>query len=520
MAKYNSKAKPTVNETVTHQGGTGVKFDPALEMISLLATGLDGQYYEKESEREARLITLIKEVGSKNPELVAKALIYARNTMGQRSVTHVGAVAALSSLKGNPLGTKFFTKRDKSENKGGIVRRVDDMLEIMSYYYLRNPGKPLPNAMRRGFKDALEHADAYELAKYQGKGRSVKLVDVVNLVRPKPSEKMVGTFKKLMSGELKQFNTAEDKNTKSGQIVAEKVKTGKITKEEAKIELAEAKAENWAALISNGTIGYLALLRNLRNIVQTASDETFNKALSLLTEEERIRKSLVFPHQIDIAMEVLLQDTTVPSARRNSLLNSINIAYEKSIPNLSQLFTYGNTAVVIDSSGSMDSKCRFGGNKTINSSAIEKAALIGTTLAKGIGADLYHFSTSCARITYNPLDSVNTTKSMIVRMAFNGGTSFESIFYALDKKYDRVFVISDMQGSDTILRNSSYQKYVEKYGAPYIYSIDLCGYGTSMFKQNSKLINLFGYSSDIYEMVKTAEIDPKAILAEINKIVI
>ena len=48
MAKYNSKAKPTVNETVTHQGGTGVKFDPALEMISLLATGLDGQYYEKE----------------------------------------------------------------------------------------------------------------------------------------------------------------------------------------------------------------------------------------------------------------------------------------------------------------------------------------------------------------------------------------------------------------------------------------------------------------------------------------
>jgi hypothetical protein len=39
-----------------------------------------------------------------------------------------------------------------------------------------------------------------------------------------------------------------------------------------------------------------------------------------------------------------------------------------------------------------------------------------------------------------------------------------------------------------------------------------------MFKQNEKLINLFGYSSDIYEKVSTSEINPKAILNEIRKI--
>jgi hypothetical protein len=80
--------------------------------------------------------------------------------------------------------------------------------------------------------------------------------------------------------------------------------------------------------------------------------------------------------------------------------------------------------------------------------------------------------------------------------------------------------MSDMQGGDSLLRGSSYQSYVNKYGQPYIYSIDLCGYGDTMFKQNEKLINLFGYGSDIYEMIKTAEINPKAILDEIRKIVI
>ena len=519
MAKYNTKAKSTTQEVVTHQGGTGIKFKPELELVGLLATGLDGRFYEKENERESRLVSVIKEVGKKDPELVAKALVYARSVMGQRSVTHVGSVAALSVLSGNPLATRFFSKRDRKENKGGIIFRLDDMLEIVSYYFLRNPGKPLPNAIKRGFKRALENADAYELAKYQSKGKEFSLVDLVNMVHPKPTEKMQETFKQLMTGELKQFNTAEDKNTKSGQEVAEKVKTGVITKEEAVEELKEAKAENWKQLIVDGTLGYLALLRNLRNIVEQTTDEVFEKALNMLTDEKRVRKSLVFPHQIDIAFEVLLKEGNITQSRKVKLLTAVNKAYELSVPNLTELFTHGRTAVVLDTSGSMTSGISLGKTR-INSSAVEKGALIAATLAKGIGADMYHFSTSCEQLTFNPLDSVNTIKDFVVKRSYGGGTEFNSIFRTLKGKYDRVFVISDMQGGDTLLKGSTYQSYIKTHGQPFVYSIDMCGYGSTMFKQNDKLINLFGYSSDIYEMVKTAEINPDAILKEIRKIVI
>jgi hypothetical protein len=190
------------------------------------------------------------------------------------------------------------------------------------------------------------------------------------------------------------------------------------------------------------------------------------------------------------------------------------------IPNLTELFSYGRTAVVVDTSSSMRQYDVSMNSKKINSKVVEKAALIGATLCKGIGSDLYEFHADCYVLKYNPLDSINTIKSNIVNHTNGGSTNFESIFKRLDGKYDRIFVISDMQGSDTLLRGSSYQSYVNKYGQPFIYSIDLQGYGTTMFKQNEKLINLFGYSSDIYTQVKTCEINPRAILDEIRKIVI
>jgi hypothetical protein len=109
---------------------------------------------------------------------------------------------------------------------------------------------------------------------------------------------------------------------------------------------------------------------------------------------------------------------------------------------------------------------------------------------------------------------------MIVNRSYGGGTEFNTIFRTLNGKYDRVFVISDMQGSDSLLRGSTYQSYIKTHGQPFVYSIDLCGYGNTMFKQSDKLINLYGYSADIYESIKSSEIDPKAILKEIRKIII
>jgi hypothetical protein len=511
MARYNVKAKPTVGPVVNHQGGSGYKYDPKNELVAILATGLDNRYYEKVGEREQRLADVIAEVSKKDKLFAAKALIYARTVMGQRTVTHFGAVDLAKALSGDELGTRFFSKRERNKNKGGIIFRLDDMLEITACYQARNPGKPLSNAIKKGFKAALENADEYELAKYQASSRDVSLVDIVNLVHPKPSEKMTPVFAKLMKGELKQFNTVEDKNTKAGQEVAAKVKAGEITKEEATKVLAEAKEDNYAELISTRKIGYLALIRNLRNILKTgAKADVIKDACELLMDEKMVRKSLVFPHQIDLALEIMLDEFGASGAR--PFINALNTAYELAIPNLTELFTNGRTAVVFDSSGSMSSLIKLASKKQGSEAAIDKAALIAATLAKGINADVYHFADRCVKINFNPLDSVNTLKKVFrsKQGEVGYGTAFNSILKTLNGEYDRVFVISDMQGADSLDSKT--------YSNTHIYSVDICGYGTTMFKPGNRVYKIYGYSADIYELIKKVEIDPQVLIKAIEAI--
>ena len=510
MSVYN-KTK-TVETVTNHQGGENYKLDPKYELIGILATGFDNTYYEKLSDRETRFKNLIVELAQKDPEFVAKALIYARSVMGQRSVTHFGTVALTPYLSGRTLARKFFSKRSRKVNMGGIIYRLDDLLEIVACYKHFNPGKPLSSAMKKGFKAALENADEYELAKYQGKGKNISLVDVVNLVRPKPSEGMQEAFKKLMNGELKQFNTVEDKNTTAGKEVAEKVKSGKITKEEAKVELDQAKEANYIELIGTKKIGYLALLRNLRNILQTSSNkDLITEACVLLTDEKFIRKSLVFPHQIDLALEVLLQD--VRASKALPFIKALDKAYELAIPNLTELFPTGNTAVIFDSSGSMTSTIRLQNGKQGSKSAIEKAALVAATLGKGINADVYHFADRTEQIKFNPLDSINNIKNSFLKKqgSVGYGTEFNSIFTTISNKYDRIFIISDMQGASYVSPSN--------YNKMHTYSINICGYSTSTLKPTTgKLYQLSGYTSEMYELVRKVEIDPKAVLKAIEAI--
>jgi viroplasmin and RNaseH domain-containing protein len=80
----------------------------------------------------------------------------------------------------------------------------------------------------------------------------------------------------------------------------------------------------------------------------------------------------------------------------------------------------------------------------------------------------------------------------------------------LGGKYDRVFVISDMQGRDRLERSS--------YKDAHVYCVDITGYGTTMFKPGEKIYQIHGYSADIYELIKKVEIDPKVLIKAIEAI--
>jgi hypothetical protein len=359
-----------------------------------------------------------------------------------------------------------------------------------------------------------EYLKAVKGTKFENMGYLTKCIDQNNgIVR-------IPALHALIVGVLKQFNTVEDKNSEAGQEVSAKVKAGTITRAEAEKELTDAKIENFSELIKSNKIGYLALLRNLRNIVTLNDATLLDDACRLLQNADFIKKSMVLPHQIDLALEVMI--TEFSGHAMSKIAVALNAAYEKSVPNLAEYFNEGRTAVILDVSGSMTSRISVDNCKYSNSSARTKGALITATLAKGISADVYVFANRCENVRYNPLDSVHTLAKFLANNRFDvgGGTAWSVIFPALANsgRYDRIFIISDEQGADSVER--SYSSYVAQFGYPETYVINMCGYAPTMLKENTHVHRLFGYTPDVYEAAKRCELDYNAVINEINKIVI
>ncbi len=152
-----------------------------------------------------------------------------------RSITHALAGYLAPHLSGKPYAKSFYDK---------IVHRVDDMQEILAVIQSTSK-KCVPNAVRKGFKSAFERFDAYQLAKYRTENKAIKLVDIVNLIHPKHNK----SLEKLIKGELKNEQTWEAKLSAAGNS-----------------NNATAKEEAWSEQILNKKLGYLALIKNLRNI--------------------------------------------------------------------------------------------------------------------------------------------------------------------------------------------------------------------------------------------------------------
>lgn len=525
MGKFNTKAKEKT--ITTHQGGTGYEWPVEIELVLLMAAGLTAKYYQAEKAVIKQLDELIDKVARKDKYLLAQIIIYTRSVLGQRSITHYAAARMAQILAGEEWGKRFFSKRQRKGNDGGVVWRLDDIMEIAGAYMHVNGATELKltNAMKKGFASALEGADPYELAKYKMQSSDIKLVDIVNLVHPKAEGETKEAIIALLKGELKEFDTRQSANTETGKQVAEAVKTGEVKKEDKERVLKEAKSKNYRDLIESNKMGYMDLIRNLRNIVKT--DDTIidtDAFKTMLTSRKLITQSLVFPHQIDLAFEVVLKEMSAPVVRKLAPL--VAQAYEESVANVKELNMSGRTAVVIDTSASM-----YGGSYrplVINGEKtngrrmpMEKAALVGATLAKGLGADLYQFSDICKSIRYNPMDSIHSIANEVMRRKgeVGYGTYLSRVWETLAKsgRYERVFLLSDMQVADKAQVALKDFKRTHNIN-PYIYSIDLCGYGTSAVKPGDRVFPLGGYSAAIYETAKAYETDPKALLNEIKKI--
>jgi 60 kDa SS-A/Ro ribonucleoprotein len=479
MSRFNTQSQGT--KIINHAGGKAHSQSPELELISILLTSFaNDSFYRSANDTFDRLKYLI---GVCDKKLVAQAAIYARTEFGMRSITHCVASELGRHISGEKWAKDFYS---------AVVCRPDDMMEIISYHTTKN-GK-LPNAMKKGLAKAFDKFDAYSLAKYRGEGKGFKLIDVVNLVHPTPTEKNSEAIKQLVKGELKSFDTWEVELSKAGQIASN---------DEDKMAL---KKDVWVKLIREKKLGYFALLKNLRNIIEQAP-EVIHEAIETLTNESIIKKSLVLPFRYLTAFEEVQKLTDGKIVR--SVLMALNKAVDISINNVPKFD--GETLVVLDVSGSMQ-ESHLG-----TKSPHIIGSLFSAVLTKSNNSDFMVFSDNAQYHNINPMDSTITIANSL-RFA-SGGTNFHSIFQTANKKYDRVIILSDMQGwIGHYTPSREFNAYKIATGSnPFVYSFDLKSYGSMQFPE-SNVFAIAGFSDKIFDTMKLMETDKKALINTIKKV--
>ncbi len=470
MSYFNQKSQGS--RTTNLAGGAAYKESEKLQLASILLTSFGGdKFYQTHTRHQRELETLIAKV---DKLFVAKAICFARKVFGMRTITHFAASVLAQYISGESWAKDFFAS---------VVNRPDDMTEIIACTLSRK--QKVSNAMKKGFAKALGNFTEYQLAKYRGEGNAVKLVDVVNLCHPVETAKNNGAIFKLVKGELRSAETWESMLTAAGSDNAKKEQV-------------------WYELLSQNKLGYMALLRNLRNIAMIGKEQLLDMACQALVNETAIKKSLILPFRFVSAYETVREINS-------KLVKYVNKAAEIACNNIPKLD--GKTLIMLDVSGSMQIVSPI-------------ASLFAAALLKTNDCDLITYATRAEYKYVNTDDSLLTIQEGLSFVG--GGTNLVGAFELANTPYDRIIILSDMQSwyfssvystwLYEIMENPSiaFNKYKQKYACnPKVYSIDLAGYG-SLELPEQNVYCLAGFSEKIFDLINLLEEDKNALVNTIN----
>lgn len=525
-------------DTVNRQGYGAYSLSDELRLISMLNTlKLEPQFYRSENETMKELRDLIERIGSKDPYFVAQCIVYSRCMgEGMRSINHLAAALLSPFISGQEYAKRFYGLFNKKEQRGGCIFRPDDMQEIKDVFDCLN-NATLSNAMKKGFASVLQLLDTYQLCKYKA-----TVIDIANLVHPNPElstayvtvdGKKMKTLDALMQGINVSADTWEVAQSEAGREVADAVKEGKLTKEEAKVVLAEAKDDNWEALLTEGKLGILAALRNLRNMLTNSRPAVIEKVCELVSNPVLIRKGKIMPYQIDLAAQAI-QDEFGTGGNAGKVIAALEKGYIEAIPNLKEALP-GKTLVIVDCSSSMSTACtNVKTGETIRSTAARKAGLIAATIAQATGADVLQFGSHATWFTGNFKASGVFDLGFRIGSTNMGGTDLGCAFEKIRKEkkvYDRIVILSDNECNGfthggksywgSISPAEAYKQYVHDVCSPYVYEVDLAAYGTKPLKNDGKVNYYYGYGYAMFDdIVASKEFNPEMHIEKIRKVVI
>ena len=488
------------SETKNYEGAKAYVMSPEMELYTAVVTStLSDKFYEKNDERMWRIFNLVKKV---SPEFVAKLAVYTRNEMNLRSVPLLLVTLLAKIHNGDNLVARTVEK---------CVLRADEIMELLMCYQVCNPQdgekklKKLSRQIQNGLQKAFNRFDEYQFAKYNRDNLEVKLRDALFLVHPKAKDDAQQLiFNKITDRKLEIPYTWETELSALGQ-----------QKFETPEQKSEAIRQKWEELVKSGRLGYMALLRNLRNMLTSKiSAECVNIATSILSNEQQVAKSRQLPFRFLSAYREL---NSLNSPDTSFVMSALEQAVKHSAANIEGFDANTSVLLACDVSGSMCSPVSPKSTVQCYDIGLMLAMLLKSRcrrVVSGIFGDRWEVINMPGD---NILQSATELRKLDGRVGYSTN-GFKVIDYLIENEIiiDKVMFFTDCQMWDSTGRNNSFEKSWNRYRqlAPNakLYLFDLSGYGQSPLKiLNSGVYLISGWSDKVFDILSALDKGESAV---------
>ncbi|KAM4552471.1 telomerase protein component 1 isoform 1-T3 [Odontesthes bonariensis] len=315
------------------------------------------QDWDSADEVWTNIIKLAKDISACDPQFLLKVAVYTRQELNIRITANF-----LLALAANLPSTKSHVRRYFCS----AVQLPSDWLEVVRIYSTCF-SRSLPMCLKKAMADKFKQFSEYQLAKYNTRKHRCKhskkkrkgkkpteeeLKKWANLLRSDPSilekflhvegDKVVVekkqsefSFKKLIKklhikepaehvmailgrkypGDLKAFTHSGIKGAWDRERAGQRMKLKEPQTWERLLSSEGNKAATWEKLIDGKSLPFMAMLRNLRNMITKGISETHHKKiLGRLTNQKAVIQSRQFPFRFLAAYKVIMELHALASA--------------------------------------------------------------------------------------------------------------------------------------------------------------------------------------------------------------
>lgn len=490
------------------------KHDPCIEQrVKIQDDVLEGVAECSELDFVAReiLVTAIDIIESDTPEDLLVIANWLRNEMNIRLTPQVLLVIASRFS-----GTQCFVRKYANV----IVRRPDEVKTCLLLHRFFFGSKTVKNCLAKGLSDALSKFSERSLLKYNG-DTFPKWKDVLCWLprrKGRPLSSQLAMY--FISGQIvdpeatpvifarSELAKQTEFDDKAKQLALDSFVNWEVLLSQFGTNM-KSKEEVWEFLLGNKLIGYMALLRNVRNLLKVGlSKEAIKNVAKELSDRENVLRSKQLPFRFLSAWKVVKELRDVDHVKMGIILEAIEEASTIAAENIPEL--PGITAVFADNSGSMDISVSENSTVTCADAA---NVLCGIVANRSEEAYVAAFATAVAPVVTTKNNTVLSIADKISKANTQGwSTNAHLCVRWLEKNNivpDRVIIISDMQCWDDSFSGNladEWQSYKRRVGEPWIHCVHLNGSGDNPIQAESDKVNLVsGFNEKILTMLLKTE---------------